>query len=227
MDLVLITSAIEEELIELETFNHQELKLDKNIYKIILLPLGIGKLNALYNLMNWYYNHLRNDSLKEIIFLGSCGSYDLDYKKDFIASCDFINYDYASLTSTSKTLLEVSKRIKTEQGEVAKSIIHLYQWEFGIVNSTDSITLKKIDKNILLKKINNLSTSNVYENLETYGIALFCSKIKIPFTAFLSITNAVYENGSEEWLKNYRTMAKKMNLMIKNYLKGILDSSFF
>jgi len=43
----------------------------------------------------------------------------------------------------------------------------------------------------------------------------------------LSITNAVYENGSEEWLKNYQSMAKKLNLMIKNYLKGILDSSFF
>ncbi len=225
MDLLLITSAIEEELTELEDLNHKKIILDKNIYKIILLPLGIGKLNALYNLMNWYNNH-RNDNLKEIIFLGSCGSYDLDYQKDFIASCEFINYDYASLTNTSKTLLEVSKRIKTEQGDVAKSIVHLYRWEFGIVNSTDSITLKKIDKNIL-KKINNDSFLNVYENLETYGIALFCSKIKIPFTAFLSITNAVYENGSDEWLKSYRTMAKKLNLKIKNYLKGILDSSFF
>lgn len=226
MDLLLITSAIEEELIELEDLNHREIKLGKNIYKIILLPLGIGKLNALYNLMNWYNNH-RKDTLKEIIFLGSCGSYDLDYKQDFIASCNFINYDYASLTNQSKSLPEVSKLIKTEQGEVAKSIAHLYHWEFGIVNSTDSITLKKIDKNLLLKKINNHSIGNVYENLEAYGIALFCSKIKIPFTAFLSITNAVYENGSEEWLKNYQSMAKKLNLMIKNYLKGILDSSFF
>ncbi|MFN3245464.1 MAG: hypothetical protein ACK42K_02070, partial [Leptonema sp. (in: bacteria)] len=76
--------------------------------------------------------------------------------------------------------------------------------------------------------LSTILTGSVYLDYDSLPqIVLSWFFIMLPFTAFLSITNAVYENGSEEWLKNYQSMAKKLNLMIKNYLKGILDSSFF
>jgi len=228
MNLLLITSAIKEELQGLEDLNSKQFTFQKEKYKIILLPLGVGKLNALYNLMYWYYEVFKNDykhhTLKEIIFLGSCGSYDFLFKQDFVFSNKFIHYDYATLIQKSKYLEEISKFIQTNQGIITKEILNQYNWEEGIINSTDSITLTKIDKDLWVQldkeKYKNYP---IFENLEVYAIAKFCEFYKIPFTSFLSVTNYVYENGSLEWQNRYKDLSKKLNNNLKKYFNSILE----
>ncbi|GIX42801.1 MAG: hypothetical protein KatS3mg129_2534 [Leptospiraceae bacterium] len=232
MNLILITSAIKEELIDLENWNEFEFSLNDELYKILIFPIGIGKLNALYNLMYWFYNtyhkKYKKYHLKEILFLGSCGSYNINYKENIIYSNKYMNIDFASIINKAKILEDISKVMETTQGFFAKCIINHYKWQTGIVNSTDSVTLTQISEIWIKNQFPELKEvkENIFENLEVYGIAKFCIQHQIAFTSFLTITNAVYENGSIEWQKNYRKRAKNLNKKIKKYFQSILESSF-
>lgn len=225
MNVLLIVSAIKEELQDLEFLNKKNIVINDKNYEIMVFPLGIGKLNSIFTLLVWYYENYkvnyRDVQSIEILFVGSCGSYLENYKNDFIYSNIFTNYDFAVLTDKAKSLPDISTKIQTNTGAVANAILKLYDWDFGIVNSTDSITLTKVDiTNFMLKHDDN---TYIYENLEVYGVAKFCKELLIPFTSFLCITNVVDEMGSENWKKNYRYLSKKMNEILKNYFLSILD----
>lgn len=226
MNLLVIVSAIKEELQDLEFLNQKLIRLNQHKYKILLFPLGIGKLNAISSLYKWYYEtykiNYKDIKTIEILFLGSCGSYLEDYQNHFIYSNFFTNYDYATLTHKAKALPDISKELQTDIGIIAGDLIKQYSWDFGIINTTDSITLTKVEITNLKEKFHK-KHNYFYENLEVYGIAKFCKEFNLPFTSFLCVTNVVNEMGSENWQKNFRDLSKKMNEVLKNYFLYILD----
>ncbi|MFN3604007.1 MAG: hypothetical protein ACK4UJ_04785 [Leptonema sp. (in: bacteria)] len=218
MKIVLITSAIQEELSGLEKINQKKIK----NYKFYLYSLGIGKINALLKLIEIFNKKFYKENL-EIIFLGSGGSYGA-LVHPFIYSNLFINYDLGSLKNKSKNLESISYLIKTNMGSISKGFIKKNpEMLQGIVNSTDSITLSPITKMHFYKINPNLKELKIpiVENLELYGIAKFCMIYNIPLSAFLSITNKVGKTASEDWKKNYKTLAVKFNKLLKNYLESI------
>ncbi len=224
MNLLLILSAIPEEQKGLEKWNQKQIQLWGQSNLIILLPIGIGKLNALWNLSRWYYEVYKlkfNNYNMEILFIGSCGIYKQKYNEEIIYSNQFINYDYPSIYSKSKFFPVISGMITTHIGSFAKNLINYYQWNGGIVNTTDSVTLTRIlDKkfyNIIDKK-----NIDLYENLEVYGIAKFALEVNVPFTAILGVTNTINKKSSEQWEKNYKKIAKKLNGLLENYFNSIL-----
>lgn len=225
MHLLLIVSAIKEELQELEFFHKKYFTLDNKKYEILVFPLGIGKLNAIISLFKWYFEvyklHYKNVQSIEILFLGSCGSYTRMYK-DFVYSNIFVNVDYAILNNKAKLLQEVCGEIQTHIGMFADHLLKQFNWQFGIINSTDSITLSKVDINSFKDKC-HLHPFPFFENLEVYGVAKFCNEFNISFTCFLCVTNVINKRGSINWQKNYKVLSKKMNEIIKNYLISILD----
>lgn len=217
MDIVLITSAIKEELVDLEF-------LDKKIIKkrkFYLYPLGIGKLNSIFNLAELFFKEFYKKNI-EIIFLGSCGSYS-SVKNDFVFSNLFINYDYGVITKKSKSLNSISSIVETDIGNLSKNFINYYDFQKSIVNSTDSITLTKVSEKKIFELEPTLKTLNlpVVENLEVYSIGKFCKNYQIPFTSFLAITNRVGKKASIEWERNYKVLGKKLNEILKKYIESI------
>ncbi len=219
MNSLLIISAIKQELVNLQELHNQKIG-DKIVF---ILNVGIGKINSILSLGEWYYNFFKKKYYKsnlEIIFTGSCGSYHKIYP-EFIYSNNFINYDINSLYKKSKSIEEVSGIIQTQRGDLAGLILKSNPMEEGIINTTDSITLKEIDSQLFFHLQQELHSIKIYENLECYGIAKFCDFYKISFTAFLSVTNYVSENGSKEWKNNYKKLAKKLNSFLKNSLYSL------
>ncbi len=215
MKIVLITSAIKEELIGLESIDKKKFR----SFRFYLNPLGIGKINAVMNLYKIYYKKFYKKKL-EIIFLGSCGSYK-KISDLFIYSNLFVNYDYASLLKKAKPLESISSLIKTNIGDFLSNFLSYNTFlPKAIVNTTDSITLTSLSEDYFYKLNPDLEKLNlpVVENLELYSIAKFCLIHEIPFTALLSITNRVGKNGSKEWEKNYQTLSIQLTNLLKNYL---------
>lgn len=216
MDIVLITSAIKEELVDLEFLDKKVIKKRK----FYLYPLGIGKINAMFSLSELFFKEFYKKNI-EIIFLGSCGSYS-SISNDFVFSNLFINYDYGVITKKSKSLNSISSLVETGIGNLSKDFINFYNFQKSIVNSTDSITLTKVSEKKIFELDPKLKKFNLpfVENLEVYSIGKFCENYQIPFTSFLAITNRVGKKASIEWEKNYKILSKKLNKILKKYIES-------
>ncbi|MCS7204656.1 MAG: hypothetical protein NZ853_03065 [Leptospiraceae bacterium] len=224
MNLLLIGSAVLEEIEDLLFLHQKTFLLTNKKYKILIQPFGIGKLNSMFSLISllnqegrFFYEDI------EVLFLGSCGSYERHYP-EFVVANQFVNLDYAILHKKAKFFSEVSGLIQTKRGEVAKEIILLYPlFEEALINTTDSVTLTEVPLDRFWKFLPQ-SHASIYENLEAYGLAKVCFEQAIPFTSFLAVTNYVHEGGSRQWALNYQNMSKKLNDFIKKFFIKILET---
>lgn len=223
MKYLLLTSAIPEELQGLEFLQDRIFSWNGTSLKVSLLPLGIGSVECVVKLSAWLLQnrHLMDKDL-EIVFIGSCGSYDENYP-EFLYSRKFLQVDITVLEEQAKYIGKKELEI-TRTGSFSRALVEYLKLPAGIINTTNSVTVRKVETGRFFDFIDiPWKNEKIYENLEVYGIARFCNHFRLPFTAIFSVTNHVYEKGSVEWKENYMYLSKKLNGFIKKHFEEILD----
>lgn len=196
---ILFVSAIPEELNGLDI--PEELK----------HPLGVGNLEAgfaLSELLN------KNPSIEEIIFIGSCGTYDISRQSfpEIVAGMSYHYREISEFLSLSHVPHLLNKQVTIAPGKTGNLLINklnLPRWD---VNSPNSLTLKRA------VEIQNFPNNLVLENMEAFGLATLCAKRKKSFTALLAVTNEVGPMGSRDWAKNYKSLGLQLNQKISSII---------
>ena len=163
----------------------------KHLEKENKLALGIGFLEASLKLERYFLD----EKPEKVIFLGTAGAYDKNIELNQIieiAEVKLLNssslFDEAYIPQDYKTYKSAPKE---------KNICF------------SSLEITKSEK--LSEKILSLeSHTNVFENMELYGIAKVCQENNIPWQAFLAITNHTHEKGHEEWKANHLSLSEKL-----------------
>ncbi|MBE7410709.1 MAG: hypothetical protein L6Q54_08350 [Leptospiraceae bacterium] len=177
-----------------------------------VLVSGVGISESIFQLQKYIYD---KKSTPEIIFCGSCGSYDIEKHTigEIVYSNTFIYQEIAESYGIVKVPDLIQKNIQTDSSIKIKNFIKSQNLKAGITNSTNSITIQTIEK----KYISNLENLN-FENMESFGLAFVAKKLDLKFTAFFSVTNFVGENGSFEWHKNWRVSSNTLqSLILENF----------
>lgn len=164
----------------------EEIKyLDQNIEHQVI-TLGIGYLEAALNLESFLN---KNPKPKEIIFIGTAGSYS-----QALSIGELVNVSSVSLLNIGTVLKQSYIPKEYESFQSSGKIQCLSSLE--ITNSAE-----------LSKKISNLSSKSLVENMELYGVAKVASRHDIPWSAILGITNYTDENAHQDWKANHQRVS--------------------
>lgn len=196
---VAFVSAIPEELIDLK----------KNLRDYYFLSMGVGNLEAAIHLQDFLF---KNPNIKEIIFIGSAGSYDIKIcpVPSFASGFNYYSIEYSFLKKYSHIPELLKINYKPTIGPVGKKIIKKLNLKSYSVNCPNSISLQKWNWNMQ----NKIQPHPILENMECFGLASVCKKMNTKFCSIFSVTNSVCANGSVEWKKNYKILAKELNQKI-------------
>ncbi|MCC5814082.1 MAG: hypothetical protein JJT78_04945 [Leptospira sp.] len=181
------------------------------------LALGVGNLESAITLIQ---KSQENSNLKEVIFIGSCGTYDssiLAYPS-FTAGNEYYYFEMSEFLNASYVPELLKNHVSIETGLIGSSIIKNLNLKQADVNSPNSLTiLSKAD-------IPKFPSHIVLENMESFGLAYACKKIGLPFTSLYAVTNEVGPKGSEDWRKNYKNLALELNTKISQFLSEEANS---
>jgi nucleoside phosphorylase len=179
----LVCSAWEDEIKELK----------KNLVdsNTLIQALGIGFLEAsisLTRLLN------QNPQIKEIVFLGTAGT----YKKNLMIG------EILSIKSTS--LLNLGSLLDFSYTPIKNNFIEANSIKPGLKTahclSSMEITKKEIDLNI--------EENYILENMELYGVAKTAEIFSIPWSSLLGVTNYIGPNAHEEWVSCHESISQKL-----------------
>jgi nucleoside phosphorylase len=178
---------------------------------------GIGNISAAISVMRWH-NEARQSGMviEEILFLGSCGTYNAESRPDAVFARTFYSYELCTLTDPprAKALPSASGPVTTTCGW-AGELLSRHVPEFA-VNSPDAVSLDEVESSVLQKVTG--SRLPFAENLEVFGMARAALECGVKFSAFLGVTNAVHAGGSEEWQRNHRKAADYIAAQVKKVL---------
>ncbi len=213
-----------------------------------ILPTGIGPVACALELQR-RISAPDALPILEILFFGSAGLYPSQQQsryapektqgragRSFICSRSFSLYDMALLAGFAKQPEQMSSYVQTQAGAAA-----LYFMEFlsacalpkgscitadqACVNSTLSISLSDPhtcfrDKPKSKAYKAEMKACPQWENLEAFALASAALRAKLPFCAFLALTNIIGPRASLEWHRHHRPMS----LSLQNYFLASLAS---
>jgi nucleoside phosphorylase len=174
------------------------------------LALGVGNLESAIKLI---LRLKEVSSIKEVIFIGSCGTYDnsiLAYPS-FIAGNEYYYYEMSEFLNTSYVPELLRNHVSIETGLIGSQIIKNLNIKKVNVNSPNSLTI------VSKKDISNFPPQFLLENMESFGLAYACKEIGVGFTSLFAVTNEVGPQGSENWRKNYKNLAIELNNKISQF----------
>ena len=153
------------------------------------IPIGIGLIESAINLNQI----VQEKNPKEIVFVGSAGSYGKYEILDIIESCNASNIEHSLLNGDAYTPIE--NKIVSCETQI-------------IVNSSNYITTSKsISKLYLEHKIS-------LENMEFYSVVKVAQHFNIKVKGIFVVTNYCDEFAHEDFIKNH----KKAMKMLEDYI---------
>jgi nucleoside phosphorylase len=177
----LICSAIETETSILK---------EQNVHHHLIKPLGIGFLEAAIHLSEIV---LQDSSIKQVVFVGTCGAYQNSGLKNF----DIVQtHDHCLVGSASYLNAAYFPEAMIQQIRSKPAIS-------CVLPSVKSATVLEITKSNELAANIAIKTQASVEQMELFGLARFAQRHSLPFTSFLIVTNLVGRNSHEEWQKNH------------------------
>ena len=160
------------------------------------VALGIG-LNEISIKLTEYISTAKNKP-REIIFLGTAGSYGKHKILDLIVTNQATQIELSFLENKSYTPL--------------KSLINLPKTNIDIVNSSNYIST---DFNLATQF---LEMGITLENMEFFSVFQVAKYFNIDVEAVLVVTNFTNKNAHQDYLKNYKKALKKIEEFVKkNY----------
>jgi nucleoside phosphorylase len=177
------------------------------------LLLGIGPLKAAAQLTRWLTEaHLRGESVHEVIFVGTAGSYDL---KKFgigqVVATDSVWFsEGGAATGQSFFPAQVSQQAIHYRGHLRPHYSATPQACTVCVPSVTSQAALAAE----LFKLGDL------ENLETAGVAQACEVFGVPWWALLGVSNGVGPRGHEEWRMHHNSVSQAAQKKLFEILVG-------
>ena len=157
----------------------------------LVAPLGIGYLEAALELTRILNE--RND-IDEIIFLGTCGSYNSELKIGDVVA--------------------VSSVQLLERGEVlglAYKVREGISFESGLEGVPCLCSLEITNSSELSMQIlKHYGFESAVENMELYGVARVASERGIKWSARLGVTNHTNIEAHQDWLSNHQDLSQKL-----------------
>jgi len=159
------------------------------------LPIGVGLFDALVNLNEI----ITKNSVKEMVFIGSAGSYGRDNIFDIVESCMASQVEYPYLNDDSYTPLQ---NILLENVSCETKMV---------VNSSNYITSSK--------KISDKFLHNGYdlENMEFYSVMFLAKRYGIKAKGIFVVTNYCDENAHKDFIANQKKANEIMESIIEQY----------
>lgn len=144
-------------------------------------PIGVGLIESAYNLCRI----ILENRPKEILFVGSCGSYGKKKPLDTFYSSSAAQIEHALADGGAYTPIE---------NKIFSNVSHE-----TIVNSSNYITSnKEISEKFLANGLD-------VENMEFYSVLWAAREAKIAARGFFVVTNYCFENAKEEYVNNLNT----------------------
>ncbi len=167
----------------------------------LICSLGIGFLDAALNLEKL----LRSQTIEQIIFIGTAGSYN---KALLIGEIVSVNSTAALNLGALLGLAYVPAKQESFKLEAFKD------FKSALCFSSLEISREEIIAEKLI--VQNSAEKFLVENMELYGVAAVAAKNKIPLKSLLGITNYINPNAHEDWKVN--------NLEVSEKLCGVIAS---
>lgn len=152
------------------------------------VPIGIGMVASAIKLS-------RICSLKtpkELVFLGTAGSYGNAKIGEFLQSHETENVELAYLDNFCYTPIKSNVSRETSKGI--------------IVNSSNYITTNPRLATLMHEKF-----GFELENMEFFAVKMVAKSFNIPFRGYFFVTNYCNENAHEDFLKNHKNALKILN----------------
>ncbi len=156
------------------------------------VPIGIGMVESAINLTRF----LEKNPCKEVVFIGSAGSYGEIKIGAIVESSKASNVESSSLKSESYSPIPhtVNKPFVSRE---------------TFTNSSNYITASKKDAELFL------ASGLQIENMEFYGVAKTAEIFNIPFRGIFVITNYCDSSAHESYKNNYKEAMKNLTHYLK------------
>ena len=159
------------------------------------IPVGIGLVDAAINLTQICLEQ----NPKEILFVGSAGSYGAHQIFDIVETECACNVENSSLQGQSYSPIATNVSHETSLCEV-------------MVNSSNYITTEESLGQAYLKKNIHL------ENMEFYAIMKVAKAFGISAKGILIVTNYCNENAHRDFINNHKEAMERLTRYIENTL---------
>ncbi len=165
----------------------------------LVAVLGIGYLEAALELTRILNER---EDIDEIVFLGTCGSYNSELKIG-----DVVSISSVSLLERGEVLglaYNVREGMSYQSGHchaasrLAMTVPCLCSLE--ITNSSELST----------RILEHYGFTQAVENMELYGVARVASQRGIKWSAHLGVTNYTNIEAHQDWLSNHQELSKKL-----------------
>ena len=157
------------------------------------LPIGVGLLQSAIMINNMVQKH----NPKELIFVGSAGSYG--------------RFDiFETITSHCASQVEVASLLNISYTPLADLKICNVSCETNIiVNCSNYITSSKKYSKIFLENGYDL------ENMEFYSVAYIAKRFNLPFRGIFVVTNYCDKNAHRDFIKNHKEAIRILERVIE------------
>ncbi|RDU65056.1 purine-nucleoside phosphorylase [Helicobacter sp. MIT 14-3879] len=169
--------------------------------------IGVGLIDSAIELTSL----IIKESPKELIFIGSAGSYSKDINMfDIFISNTATQIESSFINADSYTPIE--NKIEIVSYETSNNDIDKFSQNKDkniIINSSNYININETNA----KKFQNAGI--LLENMEFYSILKVANYFKIPTLGIFCITNYCDRNAHSDFIKNHKKAKEK----IENYIK--------
>ena len=216
--VLILAGAVRAELLPFASIDQAIVEVGSLHRRIVLQETGIGNVSAAIALMRWQAEAFETQTqIDEVIFIGSCGAYDLSAKiLSVVFSNRFCSYELGSLVEPmmAKSLPAANQMIVTDQGPVGQLMSS--KADEVVVNAINAVSLVSISPDRL--QLMSDTTLPFVENLECFGLARAALESNIKFSALMAVTNHVCADGSSQWMANHNEAASKVSAVIHDVL---------
>lgn len=225
---LLICGAFAPEINILKSLNKQALEFNGS-WIVQVLETGIGSVNAAATIASIDYQAFDRN---EILFIGSCGLYDNEihsyenYLIEYVTSIPISSFSSEyHYPEPLKNIYHYRNRLLDYRTSVSQKIIHSIDAMPAVCNTTDTVTLKKVQPESItgLFPDFDLKGMPVVENLECIGVLSGASRHNTGLNAVLACTNLVCENGSAQWKENFQERSHQLQRSILDILSPMLQ----
>ncbi|WP_295420184.1 purine-nucleoside phosphorylase [Sulfurovum sp.] len=164
------------------------------------MPVGIGLMDTAINLTKM----VLSEKPKELIFVGTAGSYGDKKVFDIITSYEAVNIENSYFNAGAYTPIVSRETSFPREGSCSSKIV---------VNSSNYITTDaRLGKYYIEKGI-------AVENMEFYAVMKVAKAFDIPAEGILIVTNYCNENAHRDFLKNHKEAMEKLDIYVKKMIK--------
>ncbi|PZT47342.1 purine-nucleoside phosphorylase [Helicobacter valdiviensis] len=172
--------------------------------------IGVGLVQSAINLTHSIYR----DKPDEIIFIGTCGSYDRNQKLlEIFETQSASNIELSFLEKKSYTPLD--NFICLEKQNVSHET--LLNQNQKIVNCSNYISTDESLAQIMVK------LGILYENMEFFSILQVAKNFEIPAFGIFCVTNHIHKDSQKEFFSNHNEAKKRL----ENYIKENYREKFY